>query len=136
MLAYRTLGDLALAEGDERRALDVFDGLRVLGESRRMPRLVLLSLAEQARIHATRSRPETAAAKIAQLEALAPEFERHEFRPLQPYYRMKVAMARTYVAIATYDVTLAERTLREAETLALALNRGRDSIVIKACRRS
>jgi len=132
LLAYRTLGALALAEGDERRALDVFDGLRVLGETRRMPRLVLLSLAEQARIHATRSRPETAAAKIAQLEALAPEFERHEFRPFEPYYRMKVALARTYVALATHDVALAERALREAESLALALNRGRDAIMVKA----
>jgi len=132
LLAYRTLGDLAHAEGDERRALDVFDGLRVLGEARHMPRLVLLSLAEQARIHATRSRPETAAAMIAQIEALAPEFERHEFRTFQPYYLMKTALARTYVALATHDEVRAERALREAEPHAQALNRGRDAIMIKA----
>lgn len=132
LLAYRTLGDLAHAEGDERRALDVFDGLRVLGEARHMPRLVLLGLAEQARIHATRSRPETAAAMIAQIEALAPEFERHAFRTFQPYYLMKTALARTYVALATHDEARAERALREAEPHALALNRGRDAIMIKA----
>jgi LuxR family maltose regulon positive regulatory protein len=132
LLAYRTLGDLALAEGDERHALDVFDGLRLIGETRRMPRLVLLSLAEQARIHATRARPETASALVAQIEALAPDFERHELQPLLPYYRMKLTLARTYIALATYDSKGAERLLAEAEVLARQLNRGRDAIVIKA----
>lgn len=132
LLAYRTLGDLALANGEERRAFDIFDGLRALGAARRMPRLVLLSLVEQARIHATRARPETASALIAQVEALAPEFERHELTPFQPYYRMKSALAQTYVALATFDTARAERCLAEAAPLAQQINRGRDVIVIKA----
>ena len=132
LLAYRTVGDLALAEGDERRAFDAFDALRVLGESRRLPRMVVLSLAEQARIHATHSRPETATALLAQLDALAGIFESYELRPFQRYYQLKTAIARTYVALAAFDDARAEQSLRQAASLAAQLNRGREAIMVMA----
>jgi LuxR family maltose regulon positive regulatory protein len=132
LLAYRTLSDLACSEGDERRALDALDGLRALGESRRMPRLVLLSLAEQTRIHAVRSRPETAAAQLAQIEALARSFARHELQLFAPYYEMKRAIATAYAAMAAFDDARAEQALQRAGHTARELNRGRESIIVLA----
>jgi LuxR family maltose regulon positive regulatory protein len=49
------LAGAAAAEGDERRALEILDNLRALGEVKRLPRLMLAAIAEQIRIHALRS---------------------------------------------------------------------------------
>ena len=56
LCAHRTLACIAMSRGDERHALEILDNLRSLGEARRMPRLMLTSIAEQIRIHAWRSR--------------------------------------------------------------------------------
>lgn len=130
LLAYRTLSELALNDGDERRALDVLEGLRALGESRRMPRMVLLSLGEQVRIHATRSRPETATALYAQIDAMERTFEARELQPFLGYYRMKAAIAAAYAALSAQDDERAARSLTSAGDLARQLNRGRESIMV------
>ncbi|HQR19262.1 MAG TPA: LuxR C-terminal-related transcriptional regulator [Burkholderiaceae bacterium] len=131
LIAYRTLADLALADGDERRALDALGALRELGERRSIPRMAVLSLAEQVRIHAVGSRPETAAALLAQLEAVVQQFKRPELAPLQRYAQLKEAIARAYAAIAGFDDARAGQSLRRAAELASALKRGREVLMIR-----
>jgi LuxR family maltose regulon positive regulatory protein len=97
-----------------------------------MPRMVLLSLAEQTRIHATRSRPETAAAQLAQIDALAASFERHELQLFAPYYQLKSAIATAYAAMAAFDDARAEQALQRAGRVARELNRGRETIIVLA----
>lgn len=132
LLAYLTLAHLALADGDERRALDVLEGLRALGEARRMPRLVLAGLTEQVRLHATRARPETATAVYAQLESMGRVFEARPLLPFQPYFRMKCAIAETYAALSAWDDGRAAQALHRAGELARQLNRGREQIIVLA----
>ena len=132
LVAYRTLSDLALAEGDQRRALDALGALRELGERRRIPRMAVISLGEQIRIHAIGSRPETAMALLAQLESVVEQFERPELLPLQPYCRMKESIARAYAAMAAFDDAKAEVALQTAAGLAESIRRGREIIIVKA----
>lgn len=132
LVAYRTLADLALLDNQEQRAFDVLGALRELGARRHIPRMTVVSLAEQARIHAIKGRRETAAALLAQLGAVVAEFERPELRPLQPYARMKEAIAGAYVAMAAHDDARAEAALHKAAGLAATISRGREIIMVKA----
>ena len=131
LVAYQTLSDLALDEGDERQALDALGSLRELGERRRIPRMAVISLGEQIRIHAIGSRPETALALLGQLESIVEQFERPELQPLQPYCRMKEAIARAYAAMAAYDEAKAEVALQTAAGLAESIRCGRETIIVK-----
>lgn len=131
LIAYRTRADIALAEGDERRALDVLGALRELGERRSIPRMAVLSLAEQVRIHAVGARPETAAALLAQLESIVTQFERPELAPLQRYVQLKEAIARVYAAMAAFDDARAGEALKRAASLADTLRRGREILMAK-----
>lgn len=132
LLVYTTLSHLALGDGDERRALDVLEGLRALGEARRMPRMVLVSLCEQVRIHATRARPETAAALCAQLDAMARAFDDPTRLPFRPYYQMKTAIAAAYAAMSSYEDDRAGKALQLAGEQARLLNRGCEKIIVLA----
>jgi len=132
LVAYRTLSDLALGEDDERRALDALGSLRELGERRRIPRMVVISLGEQIRIHAIGSRPETAMALLGQLESIVEQFERPELQPWQPYCRMKEAIARAYAAMAAFDDAKAELALQTAAVLAESIRHGREIIMVKS----
>ena len=132
LVAYRTLADLALADGDERRALDVLGALRDLGERRRIPRMTVVSLAEQVRIHALGSRPETAQALLAQLASAVTAFEQADLSPLQPYCRMKEAIAEAYAAMAGSDEARAGQSLQKAAVAAEAIHPVREALVIRA----
>ncbi len=134
LLAYRTLASIGLAEGDERRALDVLDNLRVLGEARSMPRLILQSVAEQVRIHALSGRHETVDALLDALARLEPIFAHVDYAIFEPQYRMHVAVANAYAALARLDLDVADRNLKLADALAASLHRGRDSLVVKVLR--
>jgi LuxR family maltose regulon positive regulatory protein len=134
LLAYRTLARIAMSLGDERHALDVLENLMALGESRKMPRLVAASVAEQIRIHAMRARTETVARLIGTLDGLAAHFTRDAFLPFMPLYELTTAIAHAYAAIAVFDFGLAEDRLKSADTLAARLHRGRDALTIKVLR--
>jgi LuxR family maltose regulon positive regulatory protein len=69
-LGYRTAARIAAAEGAEDRALELLEGLRAAGEARNLPRLVVTSLAEQARLHAQRFRAETCRALCERIDAI------------------------------------------------------------------
>lgn len=70
LLAYRTLARLALADGHEDRAIELLAALHAVGVARRLPRLCIVSLADQVRLHARRYRSETCRALLAQIDSL------------------------------------------------------------------
>ena len=134
LLAYRTLASLGLAEANERRALDVLDNLRLLGESRGVPRLILHSIAEQVRIHALRAHHETVDSLLVTLDGLAPNFAHRDYAIYEPQYRMHVAVAKAHAALARHDLDATDRNLKLADALAASLHRGRDALVVKVLR--
>jgi len=134
LLAYRTLTYIALSEGDERRALSLVDSLASLAERRRLPRLGMHCLATQIRIHVGRACMDTVDRLVAQLDALAPEFEREALLPYLPQYRLAAALAKTHVALARHDFTAAEEHLRVADDCAAHLQRRRDGLMAKVLR--
>ena len=134
LLAYRTLAYVALSEGDERRALNVLDGLRALAEQRRWPRLTLHGLAEQIRIHALRGRFETVDGLVRSMAELEDVFVQEAFSPFQPLYALTRAIAKTYAALARNDLDDCERQLEKAEVLANRMHRGRDALTVRVLR--
>ena len=134
LLAYLTLARVAAAQGDERRALQLLNGLGDLAERRRLPRLALHGLVEQIRLHAQHRRHETVARLLQALDALEARFDLEEFRPYLPQYRLAAAIARTCAAIARQDFELAEAEVGRADELARALNRQRDVLTVKVMR--
>jgi LuxR family maltose regulon positive regulatory protein len=134
LCAYRTLACIALSQGDERRALAVLDGLCAVAERRRLPRLRVLALAEQVRIHALRGRNETIALLIDSLDALGPTFREPPMRWYQPQYRLAVAIAKAYADLARRDMDAADAQLGAADALARQLRRGHDMLTTKVLR--
>lgn len=134
IVAHQTLAGIADESGDGARALDVLDNLRALGLARGIPRMTMVSLAEEVRLHALAARPETALARLESLAAMRPAFRRAEFAPFRPHYDLSLAIARAYVALAMADARTAEIPLKSAVAVARRLGRGRDLIVIMALR--
>ena len=134
LCAYRTLACLALTQGDERRALNVLDGLCVVADRRRLPRLRVHALAEQVRIHAMRSRTETLGHLIDSLDALGPTFRETPHRWFAPQYRLAVSIAKAYADLAGHDVDAAEAQLAQADAAARQLRRGHDMLTTKVLR--
>ena len=132
--AYQTLARVALAQGDERRALAVLENLRSFADARKMPRLKVASLAEEIRIHALGARPETASKILEQLKAMRTVFNSVDHAPLRSDFDLNLAISQAYSALAGYDASTAEQHLKRAETLATRLHRGREIIVIKTLR--
>lgn len=134
LLAYRTLAQVALCQGDERHALNLLQSLGALAERRRLPRLAMHSLAEQIRVHALRSRRDTVTRLVRRLDELAGAFEQEEFRPYVPQYRLATAIAKTYAALAESDLDGAQAQIDLADALANQLNRRRDAWTAKVLR--
>ena len=134
LIAYRTLAHVALAEGDERRALLVLDSLAALAAARRMPRLAMHATAERIRIHALRERNATLQPLLVELEGFAPAFAEAAFSPFQPQHRLVTAIAHAYAALARRDLDQATERLEEAEQSARTIHRQRDGLTIKVLR--
>lgn len=69
VLAFRTLAHIA-EETSEARALELLEGLDAVGVLRGLPRLRVVSLAEQVMLHARRYRAESCRALLARLDAI------------------------------------------------------------------
>lgn len=134
LCAFQTLARIALARNDERQALHLLEHLHALGEAREMPRMCVVSLTEQVRLHALRARTETVTTLLAAVDLLEPSFEAVPFRPFLPQYRLVRAIARTYAALAKFDLDTAETEIRSAHTLATELRRGYDALAVKVLR--
>jgi LuxR family maltose regulon positive regulatory protein len=128
LLAYRTAARIASAQGVEHRALDLLETLFAIGAARHMPRLCVVSLAEQTRMHAGRYRPETSRALVQRIDdILAREADRHG-----PVWQRMVALqhatAHANVAIASRDWSAALTELERAAPAAERLKLGRAGI--------
>lgn len=134
LLAYRTLAGAALAQGDERRALGVLDGLGALAAQRGFPRLALHALADRVRIHALSGRNETVDRLLVQMRALEADFDHDDFAPFRPLHGLLTAIASADAALARGDLDASAGHLHEADGLAHALHRGRDIAMVKVLR--
>jgi LuxR family maltose regulon positive regulatory protein len=134
LLAYRTLADSALDQGDERRALHVLENLEAFARRRDMPRLAAHGLAERVRLHCHRFRVETARELLARLEALAPRFEEPGFELHADAFRLQVALSRAQLALATGAEADADAALGQGEALVAGLNRARERLMVMALR--
>ena len=132
LLAYRVLAEVSLRRGEEARALEFLVALRELGLARNMPRMSLVSLGEQARIHAIHGRTQTASELVAQIEALAPIFESVSYRAMQHLYRRSLAHARAHACLAASDLDGAEAALIVAADAPPSARRGGPALAIRA----
>jgi LuxR family maltose regulon positive regulatory protein len=128
--AYRTLAQMAMSEGDEKRAYAYLEAMAAVGESRGIARLVATSLAERVRLHAARKRPGQAMVVVAELATVIGRSGISDL--LAPQIHLDLAMARSYAAVATGDDAVARVHLTAARELATRLNRGYEAIQVLA----
>lgn len=125
---------VAAASGLERRAHDLLDSLFSLGESRRLPRFGVHSLAEQLRMHALRGRSEVCATLLARLEALPLEAVRPRWGGIEPLVDIQLGIARAYAALSRRDWSRVIELLAVPGQLADERRRGRDALQIRLLR--
>ena len=118
MLAYRSLAVIAMRRGEETRALEILAALYQFGVARDLPRVLLVSLAEQVRIHSVQGRAETAFELLAQVDALRTVFDAPAYQPFDWLYRRTRSVAAGYACLARSDLEGAERALRTAADVA------------------
>ena len=120
--------------GQEHRAYDLLENLHSLGERRQMPRLCLVSLAEQIRMHALRHRSETCAALCRRLESVVPAEVRDGHGLLGTQLSIPYGIAQAYHALAQRDPDAMLAQLNRIAPLAERLRRQHDSIRIQLLR--
>jgi LuxR family transcriptional regulator, maltose regulon positive regulatory protein len=134
MLGFRTMARIAVAGDNENRALELLGALGAVGITRRLPRLRIASLADQARLHARRFRSETCRDLCRQIDALMEDPQTPQGR----LWRRSVAglqrMAHGYAAIAAQDWRSAVPAFAEVEAVALQTRQGRVRIEAMALR--
>jgi LuxR family maltose regulon positive regulatory protein len=125
LLAFRTMARIAAAEGAEHRALELLGALDAVGLARRLPRLRVVSLAEQVRLHARRFRPETCRDLCERIDALLATPD----APQGALWRRGVGLvrdvARGHAAIAAQDWRHAAEALARADAQAQRVKLGR-----------
>ncbi|HSC00155.1 MAG TPA: LuxR C-terminal-related transcriptional regulator, partial [Burkholderiaceae bacterium] len=125
LLGFRTMARIAAAEGAEHRALELLGALDAVGVARRLPRLRIVSLADQVRLHARRFRPETCRELCERIDALlaAPS------TPHGPLWRRSVAVlrdvAQAHAAIGAQEWRRAADALSRADAQAQGVRLGR-----------
>jgi LuxR family transcriptional regulator, maltose regulon positive regulatory protein len=120
---------LAVAEGNEARALDLLQRLCFLGELRNVPRYVIESLAEQIRLHSNARRPAVCTALVARLEQVCAS---HDWG--SEYRQVVLCMARAYEAVAANDHEGALRHSEAGLPAARALRLGWHGLVLQLLR--
>ncbi len=124
-LAYCTLARIALSAGAEHRALELLEALHAVGQARRLPRLRLIALTEQVRVHARRYRSQTCQDLVAQIDELlsSPEISNRPMwrRGMQPL----VDLAHGQAAIAAQQWRQALPPLEAAAQAAQKMKLGR-----------
>jgi LuxR family maltose regulon positive regulatory protein len=130
MLGYRIAAQVAAVQGVEHRALDLLETLHAMGVGRGLPRLCVVSLAEQVRLHAGRYRTQTCDALVQRIdEIVARESPRHGPLWCRPVAMLQ-ALARAYALIAARRWPESLATLGVALDQANAMKLGRYRIEI------
>jgi LuxR family maltose regulon positive regulatory protein len=134
LLAYRTAARVAVAEGNEHRAIDLLESMHSAGVARKLPRLCIVSLSDQVRLHARRFRPETCRALCERID----EILARDDVPQGELWRRSVevlrVLARANAAIASQDWRHALDELARALALVDAVKLGRLRIEIMGLR--
>ena len=125
-IMYITLARIAFAAGSEPHGLELLERLQVIGDERRLPRLVLHSLREQIRLHATARRTATAIDLGERLEACWVRATQAAGQSPVAYFDLIRRMGLAHLQIATHDTDGARITLAAAGKLAAQLNHQRD----------
>jgi hypothetical protein len=125
-MMYVTLARIAFAAGSEPHGLELLERLQVIGDERRLPRLVLHSLREQIRLHATARRTATATDLGERLEACWLRATQAAGQSPVAYFDLIRRMGLAHLQIATHDTDGARTTLAAAGKLAAQLNHQRD----------
>lgn len=132
MLGFRTIARIAVAAHNEHRALELLGALDAVGLARKLPRLRIVSLLEQIRLHARHFRAETCRDLLRHLDAL------HAENPRGPLWERSVGglrlLAQAYAAIAAKDWRAAVQPLADTEALAMRTRQARVRIEALALR--
>lgn len=134
LLAYRTAARTAAAQGVEHRALDLLETLLAIGAARRMPRLCVVSLAEQVRMHAGRFRPETCRVLTERIDDILAKEEGGHGTVWRQMVELQRCTAHANAAIAARDWSAARAALERAAPFAEGLKLGRAGIENMALR--
>ncbi|HJV25196.1 MAG TPA: LuxR C-terminal-related transcriptional regulator [Aromatoleum sp.] len=134
LLAYRTAARIAAAQGIEHRALDLLETLFAIGATRNMPRLCIVSLAEQVRMHAGRFRSETCRALAQRIDEILAREEGTRGPVWKRMVELQRATAHANAAIAAQDWRAAHAALECATPFAEGLKLGRAAIENMALR--
>lgn len=125
LLAFRTLARMAAASGAEHRAVELLEALDAVGLSRRLPRLRIASLTEQARIHARHFHAETCRELCQRLDAQMADPAMPQGPIWQRTARALQDLAHGYACIAAQDWRGALGPLARAEAGAIEHRMGR-----------
>ena len=131
-LAYRTLGEVALRRGEDGRALEVFGALAEFGAARDVPRLTMLGLVQQIRVHAVLGHAQTAAQLLVEVEAMRPVFDGPRYRVAAWHCQGMLAVARAYVALAQGNPAAAAAALPSLEGIPLRARQGVTALTVQA----
>ncbi|WP_202309816.1 LuxR C-terminal-related transcriptional regulator [Mesorhizobium sp. L-8-10] len=118
MLAYRTLIRIAWSQGDEDRALELLGALEAVGLHRHLPRLRVISLVEQVRLHARGFRGETCRNLAARLDAFLDTNTAQHGPMWRRSIAIQVELAHGYAAVAARDWRAATAPFERANELA------------------
>ena len=141
--AYTLRARWLALHGQEHRAYALLESLHSLGERRRMPRLCLVSLAEQIRMHALRNHRETCAALYRRLEAVVPAEVKAGQGLLGTQLTVVYGIAQAYHSLAQRDpdamLARAEPNRPAGRPAAPASRQHQDQVAaragVQACRR-
>lgn len=134
MLGFRTLARVAVAQGTEQRALELLGALHAHGINRNLPRLRIVSLSDQARIHARRFRQDSCVDLCRQIDELMAVSAMPHGRLWRRSVDIWCDMARAYTALARKDWRTAIGVLARAGAQAQSLRMGRVYIEALALR--
>ena len=134
VLGFGTAARLAVAEGDEARALGLLQRLCFLGELQSVPRYVTESLVDQIRFHAQARRAAACAELLARLEQVcaSPAVQAHPWG--RGYREVILCLARAYTALAANDHEAALPHVEAGLPAAAALRLGRQRLMFQLLR--
>jgi LuxR family maltose regulon positive regulatory protein len=134
LVAFRTLGRIAVANDEEHRALELFAALQAVGVARRLPRLRVASLLDQVRLHARRYRADTCRALCAEIDAILDDPALPQGRLWRRSVEVLRELAHGLAAFAARDWRHALEPLAHAAEMARGLHQTRLMLEIQGLR--
>jgi len=128
--AYLTAAGLLVVAGEEAQAHDVLRELGVLGEMRKIPRLILLGLADRIRLHALKAQTFSCVALQEKMNFIVHSGPQLTDGILQPLLYLIVLIANAYVALAQRNWRNMIEILEQAPVLLDQLHRGRERVQV------